>query len=349
MTAYYNEIDPYAAQWLRNLIAAGHIAPGEVDERDIRDVRPADLRGFVQCHFFAGIGIWSHALRLAGWPDDRSVWTGSCPCQPFSSAGKGGGFDDERHLWPAFFHLIGECRPDIVFGEQVASKDGYAWLDLVQADLEGSGHAFGAVVAPAAGFGAPQIRHRTYWVAGADGREPRSARELQPCGQHGLLAKNGSPLRQVRQRAQHTGPFAAISMDRSDSARRDARAPATEVARHGRSAGSDGGAVILGGTLGEGLALGSQPTIHDRHLRFQRTTLDAAEPVRGHWSGADWIWCRDGKYRPVEPGSFPLADGHPGRVGKLRAYGNAIVPQQAAEFIAAYMAFAETAGEAVAA
>ena len=47
-SAYYNEIDPYAAQWLRNLIANGHIAPGEVDERSIEDVTPDDLRGAMQ-------------------------------------------------------------------------------------------------------------------------------------------------------------------------------------------------------------------------------------------------------------------------------------------------------------
>lgn len=66
MTAYYNEIDPYAAQWLRNLIAAGHIAPGEVDTRSILDVSPDDLADFTQCHFFAGVGVWSFALRRGG-------------------------------------------------------------------------------------------------------------------------------------------------------------------------------------------------------------------------------------------------------------------------------------------
>ncbi|MGM8836119.1 DNA cytosine methyltransferase, partial [Enterobacter hormaechei subsp. steigerwaltii] len=132
--AYYNEIDPFAAQWLRNLIAGGHIVPGEVDERSIEDVTPDDLRGFTQCHFFAGIGVWSHSLRLAGWPDDKPVWTGSCPCQPFSAAGKGDGFADERHLWPHFFHLISERRPEHVFGEQVAAGNANAWFDLVQAD-----------------------------------------------------------------------------------------------------------------------------------------------------------------------------------------------------------------------
>src|SRR5687768_14396785 len=122
MAAYYNENDGYAAQWLRNLIAAGHIAPGDVDERDIRLVQPADLRGYRQCHFFAGIGVWSYALRRAGWGDDRPAWTGSCPCQPFSSAGYSAGFNDSRHLWPNWKGLIAQCHPDAIFGEQVSSS-----------------------------------------------------------------------------------------------------------------------------------------------------------------------------------------------------------------------------------
>ncbi len=165
---YYNEIDPYAAQWLRNLIAAGHIAPGDVDERSIEDIKPDELCNYTQCHFFAGIGVWSYALRRVGWSDDKPVWTGSCPCQPFSTAGKGTGFTDERHLWPAFFHLIEQCRPDIVFGEQVASKDGLGWLELVQTDLAGANYASAAVDICAAGVGAPHIRQRLYWVANAN-------------------------------------------------------------------------------------------------------------------------------------------------------------------------------------
>jgi len=162
---YYNEFDPYAAQWLRNLIEAGHIPKGEVDSRSIKDVKASELVKYNQCHFFAGLGGWSRALRLAGWPEDRPVWTGSCPCQPFSTAGAGGGVTDERHLWPVWFNLIRECRPDVIFGEQVETAINHGWLDLVQSDLEGEGYACGAVGLPAGGIGAPHIRQRLWFVA----------------------------------------------------------------------------------------------------------------------------------------------------------------------------------------
>ena len=139
LTAYYNEIDPFAAAWLRNLIAAEHIMAGDVDERSIEDVAADDLEGFDRCHFFAGIAGWDLALQTRGMGRQRPVWTGSCPCQPLSSAGQRKGHVDERHLWPAFHRLIAECRPPTVFGEQVASKDGREWLSAVRADLERSG------------------------------------------------------------------------------------------------------------------------------------------------------------------------------------------------------------------
>lgn len=165
MTVLYNEIDPYAAQTLRNLIAAGHIADGVVDTRSICDIQPEDLREFTQCHFFAGVGVWSLALRLAKWPDTRPVWTGSCPCQPFSLAGRSAGVLDQRHLWPHWFWLIAQRRPPVIFGEQVEAAIRHGWLDLVQADLEGIDYAVGHACIPAAGVGAPHIRQRLWFVA----------------------------------------------------------------------------------------------------------------------------------------------------------------------------------------
>jgi len=188
---YYNEFDPFAADWLENLISEGLIAPGDVDRRSIKEVDGNDLIGYDQCHFFAGIGGWSLALRLAGWSDDRPVWTGSCPCQPFSAAGKRQGTDDPRHLWPEFNRLIGKCNPAVVFGEQVASKDGRLWLAGVRADLEALGYAVGAADLCAAGAGAPHIRQRLYWLADANGRDS-GAEGLQCGGKHGQQSQDGS-------------------------------------------------------------------------------------------------------------------------------------------------------------
>ncbi|HCD4430754.1 TPA: DNA cytosine methyltransferase [Klebsiella pneumoniae] len=312
-SAYYNEIDPFAAQWLRNLIAAGHIAPGEVDERSIEDVTPDDLRGFTQCHFFAGIGVWSHSLRLAGWPDDRPVWTGSCPCQPFSAAGKGDGFADERHLWPHFFHLISERRPQHVFGEQVASGNANTWFDLVQADLEGMGYAFGLVPFTSAGIGAPHIRERAYWVANATGQLHHQCNDGT-----NELGRKGNP-----EQNRMGGGIGGLGN--------------ANVARLEGFGRNDCAAGWKGQTRSA-----TAPDIHMRALE-----------VNGFWRDADWLLCRDGKWRPVEPGTFPLVDVaaarlgrvEPGvarvassnRVGRLKGYGNAINAQAAAAFIRAYM------------
>jgi len=168
MAAYYNEIDPFAAQWLRELIKAGLIADGEVDERDIRDVTAADVRGFIQCHFFAGICGWSYALRLAGWPDDRPVWTFSCPCQRLSSATRGRAVADD--LWPEQRRLIDTGRPRVFFGEQVPARE---WFDWLCSDVGALGYEIGAAVLPAVGVGHDHARPRVYFV-GHSNRDSQS-------------------------------------------------------------------------------------------------------------------------------------------------------------------------------
>jgi DNA (cytosine-5)-methyltransferase 1 len=167
VSAYYNEFDPKKAHMLLHLIKDGHIAPGDVDNRPIQEVKADDLRGYTQCHFFAGIGGWSVALRLAGWPDDKFAWTGSCPCQPFSTAGRQKGKADERHLWPMWFRLIRESRPSIVFGEQVSAAIRHGWWDDVADDLEGEGYATRAEIRPASSVGKPHKRDRLWFVGNA--------------------------------------------------------------------------------------------------------------------------------------------------------------------------------------
>jgi len=330
MPAYYNEIDPYPAQWLRNLIDGGHITPGDVDERSIEDVEPNDLKGYTQCHFFAGIGVWSLALRQSGWADDRPVWTGSCPCQPFSTAGKGDGLADERHLWPAFHHLISECRPPVVFGEQVASKDGLNWLDLVQADLEGSGYATGAADLCAAGVGAPHIRQRLYWVADSKGAERQRGGGAW-CGRSGFAdsgADDGTLAHSNDTRLEGRRPVrpSGDKLPTGASGLVDRVADAASERRNG------GQVRILG--------RGSK---EDCFEVTRRCGDSGSSPTNGFWGFADWLGCRDGKWRPVEPGTFPLAHGATSRVGRLRAYGNAIVPQVAQAFIESYMEYSDGA------
>jgi len=173
VSAYYNDNDPSAALWLEQLIKDNLIAPGEVDTRSIEDVTPNDLKGYCQHHFFAGIGGWSLALRQAGWEDSTPVWTGSCPCQPFSTAGKGEGVNDDRHLWPAFHWLICQYKPDAIFGEQTSGKAGESWLDIVQTDLESESYTCGAATFPACSVGLPHIRQRIYWFAHSQLQRPQ--------------------------------------------------------------------------------------------------------------------------------------------------------------------------------
>jgi DNA (cytosine-5)-methyltransferase 1 len=248
MAAYYNENDKPTAAWLRELIKAGLIADGEVDERSIDDVRPNDLRGFVQCHFFAGIGGWSYALRLARWPDDRHVWTGSCPCQPWSMAGEGQGTNDPRHLWPAWQRLIEECRPTVVFGEQTASLDGLYWLDLVYAGLEASDYAIGTADISGACLGSPDIRPRLWfvadrWMADAKCRAPER-HGLTLGDQAGAIEGSAPEWQRLRIDARYGGELGGMEHAERERAGRSARGQG-RTKRSASSSGQDEGSGLV--------------------------------------------------------------------------------------------------------
>lgn len=319
MTAYYNEIDPDAVAVLRQCIADGVLAPGEVDTRSIKDVQADDLRGFTQCHFFAGGGFWSVAARMAGWPDARPLWTGSCPCQPFSAAGKGRGTDDPRHLWPDFHRLIRACRPPIVMGEQVAGAPGYGWFDGVSADLASEGYASRSVDIPACAVDAPQQRNRLWWVALVDAeslgrREGRPEYELY--GRRTTVA--GADVRDV-------AGSAGIGRQIPPTGREPAiEGPISHDDPHGPMAGAE---------------LDGRGTRRHDYASDVGAIFSPANQLRNgsYWADADWIVCHDGKARRTKPGLRLLVDGLPGRVGLWRVGGNAISPVLAAEVIGAYL------------
>jgi DNA (cytosine-5)-methyltransferase 1 len=330
---YYNEIDPYAAQWLRNLIEAGHIPKGHVDDRSIVDVKPEDLNGYTQCHFFAGIAGWSLALKLAGWSNDRPVWTGSCPCQPFSNAGQRKGTKDKRHLWPFWFLLIKKCRPGVIFGEQVEAAIGQGWLDAVFDDLESEDYACGTTVLPACAVSAPHIRQRLWFVADAAGERERA----NGLGQD---RRDGQFMDWAGTRSDCGDDGTSGELADRDSSRCGAQR--TSEAGDAR----DASRIELAGFRATGeLANDSGDGLQDGWISREQLETPSAGNERNAakrsrcppWSDCDWLPCIDGKARPVEPGTFPLAHGVSQRVGRLRAYGNAIVPQCAQAFIKAYM------------
>lgn len=207
------------------------------------------------------------------------------------------------------------------------------------------GYAFGIVPFAAAGIGAPHIRERAYWVAHA-------------CSEYESAAGNETGIT-ARLRSGSTDRLANTSGERLN--RVDSLLQREESGRVTKSVLEAAGNSVTGGmgyadnsrlerhirddsAAGREGAAGSvaAPGLHSRPLE-----------VNGFWRDADWLLCRDGKWRPVEPGTFPLVDGatarlgrvEPGvarvassnRVGRLKGYGNAINAQAAAEFVRAYM------------
>jgi DNA (cytosine-5)-methyltransferase 1 len=304
-------MEPYAAQWLRNLIDKGLIAKGEVDERSILDVDSADLRGVTQCHFFAGIGGWSLAARLAGWPDERPLWTGSAPCQPFSTAGQQKGQADERHLWPVFFGLIRACRPPVVMGEQVAAAVGKDWLDGVSTDLEGIGYACGAVVVPACAVDAPHRRDRLWFVG--------SLEHAESVGGHGQV--RGHEREEVRETVGASGDDSSDVADADIGARRERYEPDMfggwandpEQARMGGGDFDVADAVRVGRQGPGALGRPSDPTAGD-----DGQASDAVNAGAGFWVEHRWAIGADGKARRVGSNFRRLVDGFSAGVDGLR-------------------------------
>jgi DNA (cytosine-5)-methyltransferase 1 len=308
--AYYNEYDPNAAEWLRQLITLKQIPEGEVDERSIIDVAKDidSIKHFRQHHFFAGIGVIPYSLRQAGWSDDREIMSGSAPCQPFSSAGKQKGFDDDRHLWPHMFKIIQELRPGVVIGEQVSSK--LEWWDAVASDLESANYAAAAFDLPGASIGAYHRRYRLFWVgvrAVGDSKGERC--QFQPHKQSAGIVKemdaegksrigagtSGAGVSPVGN-AEHNGHATQL---KSSGTQKEGRMQQPEGSDNASSMGHPNGEQpkidITGVSTGGDRQIGHHSTAENRS---RSTTV---------WDNTHWLQCSDGKYRAADRDIYPLA------------------------------------------
>jgi DNA (cytosine-5)-methyltransferase 1 len=105
------------------------------------------------------------------------IISGGFPCQPYSSAGKRLGKEDERHLWPEMLRAIREIQPSWVVGENVrglTNWNGGLVFDEVQSDLEAEGYEVLPFLLPACAINAPHRRDRIWFVAYSNGfRQPR--------------------------------------------------------------------------------------------------------------------------------------------------------------------------------
>ena len=387
---YYNEWDKDAATWLREIIKAGLVPHGDVDERSITEVKAHELTDYNQCHFFAGIGGWPLAFQLAGVDPDENADSGSCPCQPFSGTGKQMGFADPRHLWPAFRRIETRRQPATIYGEQVASALGREWLARVFSDLEIMGYAGAGADLCSAGLGSPNIRQRLYWAGDALCERSFSAaqrgancREEGRGTRNGLFAGSGATeqlanpagerLGEARdsgsRETEWTGGGCAVGgVAQSDGRERDGEPDGQGRLCDGSPAGrqqSDSEPESYSESHGLGYAdhARREGRLIRWHGEYERaageTSVAGPATLGGFWGVADLIYCRDEKWRRIEPGSFPLADGIPSRVGplltelrklgrssialaranrniRLKGYGNAINPWVAARFIVAH-------------
>ena len=379
--ALYHDFDPFKCAVVREAIKAGAITDGEVICGDIKELKASDLVGFQRVHFFCGGGFWDLALNRAGWGDEE-VWTGSCPCPSFSEAGKGEGFDDDRHLWPDWDTLIGERRPPVLFGEQSHAAIGFGWLDLVCGNLEAKGYAVAAAVLGAHSVGAPHRRQRLYFAAdhctaasgantnnserrsdvagGYESNRSAAGRE-QGDGELGAACYVGNPAhsdgwdagaeREQRSREQRLLEEDCGTGDSADTSDGDrGRRERGKKKGVGKNREWRWRPAIIGPLVALGVDLDAKCQGLEGHFGDVRewrgpgwldplTARSVAEAgaTRGFWADCDWWYGRDGKYRPIGPGLFPLATRSSARVGRLRMFGDAICVETAVAFIKAYI------------
>lgn len=236
---------------------------------------------------------------------------GGFPCQPFSTAGKQRAQEDDRHLWPEMFRLIRECQPTWVIGENVAGLINLG-LDEVCADLEGEGYSVQPFVIPACAIGAPHRRDRLWIIACKNG--DANANRIGS-GRRRLLRSHQQEINQRGCKQRRTEP--------RDRKEREPRSVCQNVADP-----------CSFGSSGQGRAVRSGNQEKERDRQECRVINDRGRtPKPGMGRGLDGIpaqldairrgWL-DGTW---EQGIPRVSTENHYRKDRLKAYGNAVVPQ----------------------
>ena len=283
------------------------------------------------------------AARLISDGIRVDVITGGFPCQDLSLAGNQAGIEGERSgLWSECARLLGEVRPRYAIFENVPNLlnggDGN-WFKRVLWDISKVGYDAEWHCIRASDIGAPHRRERIWIICYKNNSSMADTQSVQNNG----LRFNENQGQAKTNRIQ-SGGSGSGTVGVGDTAHGGSQGSgATRVGQGVEQSGSQFGGAISDVGVDNAIGNGRNEGRFGDHGRNDGQQPDPviedgrAKQTNGAWSDVDWLLCRDGKWRPVEPNTFPLADGATARVGRLRAYGNAITAQVAQGLIESYM------------
>ena len=282
------------------------------------------------------------------------IIVGGPPCQPHSIAGRREGAADDRDLWPEFLRVVGEIRPNWVLFENVPGiksigipvglphvvsratarledSDEYTalftqqermYLDIICEDLEAIGYEVVPLIIPAAAFAAPHLRYRVFVVAHAESKRTPAAEQSR---------SRRSPITSGQTTADANGPWKLQPPGRGRHERGRVSDGCEDVS-DANGAGSQGrrasGAVGDGGKAVAN-ANGKQAVgtpIPRQECNFGATERRVRRVAHGLSQGLDGL---DGHWDAEWPGVPRVITGQVDRINRLRALGNAVVPQEA--------------------